>query len=342
MKTLLFLILSLLPCQTFALETSMILRGRFDYNHAETNFTPGIKDSSGIFTTSYLRLGVESKIDDTMKANVIFDFTDANTPKDNGLTELIDVAYVTRLIGRGSLLIGKQGVLIGGRENDYSARELYLFSAFNDATSASATGLTSRYDIFGQSFYAQYLQQRDSKQTPFSDKKILGVAYYGSFFEKMMEPILSYHKLGTTRPGQYDLFTATGVRMNIFLFIFEADYLMLKKEKAGINPALVAVDAKVNSSVLVARYHHEKYRPFVKYILDEGKRYYDLGNGINELETKRNAWEVGMEYYPKKDNDVRYHVVYNSAKLEEETGARDEYEEKKLIIGFSFGLNVMN
>ncbi len=342
MKALLILILSLTPCLAYSLETSMIFRGRFDYNYEEKENTPGLKDSSGVLTTSYLRFGVMAKFDDTMKANLVLDFSDANTPKDNGLTELIDVAYVTKLIGQYSFLLGKQGVLIGGRENDYSLRDIYIYSSFNDATSASATGASVRYDTLGQSFYAQYLQQRDVKQTPFTDKKIIGLAYYGSLFNKKVEPIISYHKLGTTRPGQYDLFTATGVRVYAGQFFFEGDYLILVKEMAGLNAASEVDDAKVTSIVLVARYNQENIRPFIKYLIDKGKNSYDLGNGINDIKTKRDAWETGVEYYPNKDNDVRYHLVYNSSKFEEETGSHAKYTEERFVVGFAFGLNVMN
>ena len=328
---------ALTTSSAMALDTVMGLKGRFDYTHSETENTPGGKDSEGKLTTSFLRLVTEGKINETVTAKLTLDFQPAPAT-DNGLSNLVDEAFLTKSFGNGlSVIVGKQAVLNGGHENEYSVRDLYTTSAHNDQIVDNITGVTAGYAMAGQNVYLQYLQQTDAAQAPaFSDKKVVGIAYYGSFMDKMIEPVISYHKQGTIRAGQYDTFSAVGLRVNVAQFTVEADYLMLEQEKLS-----AAGDAELNSIVALVRYNHENFKPFAKFIKEDAEKGF-AGIIAGADESERTAFELGLEYFPTKDEDFRYHAVYTNSESElTKPTPSSKVEEQKIYVGIAFNYNIL-
>ncbi|MBC7712431.1 MAG: hypothetical protein H7177_03780 [Rhizobacter sp.] len=324
-----------------AVETVMGIKGRFDYINTKTDSNPG-KASSGVLTTSFLRLVTDAKINDTTSAKLTLDFQpNPNGTSDNNVQNLVDEAYLTKSFAHGlTLMFGKQAVMTGGRENDYSTRDLYLVSKFKSEIVDNITGVSAGYSMAGQNLFLQYLQQTDARKTPLTDKKVIGAAYYGEFMDKMIMPILSYHKQGTSRVGAYDDAGSAGLRLTAAKVMLEADYLMLKQEKLSTTLG----DAKLNSVVAHLRYVHENFQPFAKFITEKGKKGYQ-GIVAGSTESKRTAWEVGVEYMPNKDEDMRYHVVYNNSESKNQTtgatGAGAKVEEQKIIAGVAFNYNIL-
>jgi hypothetical protein len=227
--------------------------------------------------------------------------------------------------------------MIGGRENDYSQRDVYLTSNFNYYhVPTNLMGITAGYSMAGQNLYLQYLQQNPSQQTPLTDKKVIGAAYYGDFMNKMLMPIISYHRVGTARVGAYDNTATAGLRLSVANFIIEADYLMLEQEKLS-----TLGDAELKSVVAHVRYAHENFQPFVKFIKEDGKKgYNDLVAGSTTSE--RTAYEVGLEYIPNKDEDFRYHVVYNNSEAKRKSPApTSKVEDQKIFAGIAFNYNIL-
>lgn len=331
--------LALTSTSAFALDTVMTAKGRFDYINTKTENKPGAKTTSGVLTTSFLKLVTDTKVNDTTTAKLTLDFVPA-VGNDNGTSNIIDEAYLTKKAGDFSVILGKQALMTGGRENDYSAREIYLFSHFAESIPKNMVGASAGYSVYAQNFYVQYLQVSDTNKTPLTDKKIIGAAYYGEWMDKMIMPILSYHKLGTNRPGSYDTQAVASLRLNIAKFFVEADYLMLKQEKKS-----TAGDAKVDSIVAHARYIFDQgFQPFVKFISEKGKKGYDgiMGTSSGAIDSKRTAFEVGLEYYPTKDEDMRYHVVYdNSASKKTNPGPETKLDEQKIFAGIAFSYNLL-
>ncbi|MBY0413512.1 MAG: hypothetical protein K2Q18_05075 [Bdellovibrionales bacterium] len=331
--------LALTTSSAMAMDTVMGLKGRFDYVRSETETTPGSKDSSGVLTTSYLRLVTEAKLNDTTTAKLTLDLKDSSTSRDNGLSDFVDEAFITKSFGALNVMIGKQAPMVGGRENDYSSRDVYILSSFNDKIPGTLTGVSVGYTMAGQNVYLQYLQQTDSAQGAtgtFTDKKVVGVAYYGDFMNKMLMPILSYHKAGTDRAGAYDSYMAAGLRVNVASFIIEADYLMLEQEKLSVKG-----DAELKSMVAHVRYAHENFQPFVKYIKEDGKKGFQ-GIVSGSTTSERTAFEVGLEYIPNKDEDMRYHIVYNNAEAKKKSPApTSKVEDQKIYAGIAFNYNIL-
>ncbi len=347
MKKLAVLATLALASSAFAAETKIDLKGRFDYQNTKTktnNGTTTVEDSTGEYQTSYLRLATSSKLNDTVSAKLTLDLTDSNdTTKKNELTKFVDEAYLTKSFGMGlSAMVGKQGVLVGGRENDWSSRDAYSSSAFNGSLPGAVTGLTVGYEVAGQNIYVQHLESDST--TALTDKKITGVAYYGNFMDGMIAPIVSYHKVGTDRAGQYDLFTAAGVQFKWNMIVAEFDYLMLTQENGGTTTTGAKADAELKTMYAHVRYNHDNFRPFFKFMKDEGEKGFSFSNVTvgNGIEAEKTTMEVGLEYVPNKDEDFRYHVVYASSETKETTGTvKEKYEEDKIFAGVAFAWNLL-
>lgn len=335
----------------------LTLKGRFDYQSAETKETSSgttTKTTSGEYSTEYLRLVGATKLGDTVSAKLTLDLTDSNDATNvDGLTKFVDEAFITKSLGMGfTAMAGKQAVLVGGRENDWSGRDMYSASQYSDSIPGSSTGLTLGYEVAGQSFYLQHLESADA--TALVDKKVTGVAWYGNFMEGMVSPIVSYHKVGTDRAGQYDTFLALGSQFKWNQVVAEFDYLMLTKENDGLNAAgTSAADVEHTSMVFHVRYNHENFRPFAKFIMEstEGNDE-DLdgaGTAINTdldvTETKNTEYEIGLEFYPNKDEDFRYHAVYSNSTYESDKGRAGfsafKSEETKIYAGLAFGMDLL-
>lgn len=332
---------ALTSTSAFALDTVMAAKGRFDYIHTETETKPGGETSSGVLTTSFLKLVVDTKVNESTTAKLTLDFTNS-IGADNGTSNLVDEAYLTKRYEALSVILGKQAVMTGGRENDYSARDVYMYSRFAESITENLVGASVGYSMFGQNAYLQYLQQANSGvagQVPFTDKKVIGAAYYGEWMNKMIMPILSYHKLGTNRAGAYNTQMAASLRVNVDKFFVEADYLVLEQEKTATG------DAKVNSIVAHARYIFDQgFQPFVKFITEDGKKGYKgiMGLTSTAIDSERTAFEVGLEYYPTKDEDMRYHVVYNNSTSKQTSPSpTQKIEEQKIFAGIAFNYNLL-
>lgn len=319
----------------FAMDTTMNLKGRFDYVNSEVK-QGGTTTTSGQYQPSYLRWATGAKFNDTTSLKLTLDFTDSNTNVTNGFSEFVDEAYMTKSLGNGfSVMIGKQAVLVGGRENDISTRDIYAKSKFNSEISGNLTGLTAGYEVAGQSFYIQHLTANGdgTTTTPFTDKHVTGVAWYGNLMDGMISPIASYHKVGTSESGRYNVYTALGAQVKWQAVVFELDYLMLTKE--------AATDKELKSIVAHVRYNHDMWRPFAKFIKEDGEGSFAMSTNNAAAETERSVMELGLEIVPNKDEDFRYHVVYSAAETKNSVGAENKNEDTKIYAGVAFGMNIL-
>ena len=107
MKKLAVLATLAMTSSVFAADSSLTIKGRFDYISNETEDTNGsstltsTKDSSGQYSASYLRAGFNGKVNETVEGRLTLDFTDSNTAKENAVSEFVDEAYITKSFGSG-------------------------------------------------------------------------------------------------------------------------------------------------------------------------------------------------------------------------------------------------
>lgn len=338
-----------LSSQAMAADSKMDLKGRFDYNKVETknnNGTTTTKTSSGQYVPSVLKLATETKFNDSLSAKLILDLKESNSVPDNGLANFIEEAFLTKKFGSLSAMVGRQIVLTGGRENEYNKKDLYLKSGFYNIIPDNITGLTLGYEVAGQKVFVQHLEATTTSTGTFTDKKVTGLAYYGSFFDGKISPIFSYHQVGTSRQGQNDILASFGVQGSHMNLVVELDFSMLNEKKGGqkTTTALAnSADAELTAMVLHVRYNHDNFKPFVKWYKEEGEgNSKKLISATTAIKTERSALELGLEYYPEASEDFRYHVVYNTVESKETTGTtKAKNEADSIYAGLAFSFNVL-
>ena len=298
------------------MSTIMNLRGRFDWIHS---------DHQSQFSTEYLRLITDGKVTETTKFSLTL--KPLETAVDGNM---VDSAFVTKKMNDSfSLLIGKHAPFIGGRENDYSDYDLFLISLFKSALPGATPGVSLQYEFHDQTIYLQALKAPlENKHSAYT----YGVTYYGSLVSGKIIPIFSYHQEATQRSGDKNKYLAFGAQALSGTTIVEFDWLKKSEEKNGINQK----NLDTTSMVFQLRYNHERIKPFAKMILDT------LDN-IDGTVTKseRTGWEGGLEYYPVKEEDLHYHIVYNSAETQEKVGGTASSIESKVFVGATFSFNIL-
>jgi hypothetical protein len=330
-----------------ALDTTMNALGRFDYIRTTTkNTATGVTDTksaTGEYKPTFLNWNTEAKFNETTKLKLSLDFTDSAGAVQNSVSEFVDEAFLTKTMGDFSVMAGKHAPALGGFEQMTSKRDVYVLSKYNATVPDNSTGLTAAYTFMNNTLMLQHFENNTNSGTnpTFTDKKISGVSYMGKFMDGMISPMLSYHKIGTARSGNNDIHTGAGLQVSAMNVVFQFDYLMLKQEKAGTDALAAVVDGELKSMVAHVRYNHENFKPFLKYISEKAEG--SITNLVaGAVETKRSAWELGLEYVPNKDEDMNYHVVYNSATVKHSTGTTGtKNTESKLYAGVSFGLNIL-
>ena len=348
-------VLALASGSAMALDTTMNLKGRFDYinQKTETKSSANVttKTSPSEMKPGYLVWTTDAKFNDKATVRLALDLVDANSATGNVVSEFIDEAVWTQSVMPGlSLMIGKQAPMMGGHEQSASKRDVYGASRYNAGLPDNSTGLGVGYTFMNQNLYAQYLENNTNSTNPtLTDKKIANVAFVGNVMDGMITPMLSYTKVGTGRLGQYDIHTAAGLAASYMNVVFQFDYLMRENQKAGTNQAGTATDAELTTMVAHVRYNHENYKPFFKYIKEDAEGSYDLGASFSgAVESERTVMELGLEYVPNKDEDMRYHLVYSAAETEETKRLtanaaenNEKFEDTKIYAGVAFGMNLL-
>lgn len=325
---------ALLATSVFAGEIKV--NGRFNYLHTDSKTNSASKVTAGNYTVDYLKVKNTAKFNDTTSGEVSLNLrakndTDAATRSFNNF---VDTAVLSKAFGSFTVIAGKQPVLIGGRENDYSGRDIYTTSVFRSAVPYNQVGLTAQYSFMGHDFYIQHQENSDIAST--TDKKITGVAFFGNLMDGMIKPILSYHKKASgSIANKDDKLMAAGVQFNHSNLTAEFDYLTHEQAIAtGSAP-------KLTSMVFHVAYTHDMFAPFAKYIMETGKDSYAIGTVVDGTKNERTAFELGLNVVPNKDEDFRYHVVYSSSEKKEKTGGTDKVKENTLYAGLAFGLNIL-
>ena len=338
--------------------------GRFDYKNLKTKSiskvtnttTSTFKDTSGEYEVNLARILTAAKINDSLTFDMELDLKQASGTKSNGgaLNDFVDSMVLTKNFGENfSVKVGKQDPLVGGFEWTVADADIYSASSFYANAPLNSVGLSGHYSFLGHTLSLVHLETTENlpANTTAQDRKVTGALLAGTYLDGMLSTRLSYHKSGiTVTPSatsdvKSDL-TAIGFQIDKNMFVVQLDYLMAKNKDAGTTDASVTTDAKLTSLVAHVRYNHENYKPFVKYIMDKSKGSYELTRDVAGAESKRSVIEVGMEYVPNKNEDMRYHVVYSSAETKQDTAAtgvtvRESKKDDTFFAGVKFGFNLL-
>jgi hypothetical protein len=239
--------------------------------------------------------------------------------------------YLTSLANSGA------GGLAGAGANSDNTAVIPVFARGTVLTPENMSGLGFAYAINAD----HKLEFQIANQTN-SDSNLLGatnnqhttgLAYWGSFAEKMFQTYLSY-TMGvadtktTALPaavgaGHKQTFIGAGFR------IAPMEGLNVDLEYLSNQDKADAGTAETTSTILEARYKMGAWTPIAKYEMSTDK------NQAGDDNFKRDAWALALEMTPKAEDAFRYHVAYTSI-TDKDWAAGDDQTQNLITIGFKY------
>lgn len=249
------------------------------------------------------------------------DFT-AESAGSDGLPAGIHYLYVTHKINdQLSLQVGKQFVLTGSWEYNYSIAQLYHYSAtFLKGPSLFETGAQVGWNVAGQFFALQLLNSVPESSRKRSDELIKVLAWYGNFGNGAIQPIVSYaifprprDKVGSVRDDKAETQEwSYGTRINQGPWEYElvggnlrsSDYTAYRDDGSGtVTEVSTAAEAwQLIYGLVRYKFADPRIEPFLKITQDEGKT-------AGERSHSFTRGSIGLEYFPE-NSPLRYHLVH--------------------------------
>jgi hypothetical protein len=334
---------AVLATQAFAGDHTISTRGRMSWMYEDRDTkTTQVKNSSEI-KAEQLYLALAGKLSANTTYNITLNLADSSTAatagKDN-TNNYIDELYITRTLAEGlNLQLGKMAVIAGGVEYVHAEEDMYSRSAFYNNAPANEMALVLSKEFVGQTLSLQYFNGNNertttnSSGTTVSAQSKFGYAaqYAGSFANGLVKPNIGYTVDPTTRSKGPDTYLAGGLQFNLpASFVVEADYGLKTLKKAGT----AGQDNKLNSmSALVVWSGLERFSPSVKFIKDTDK----TNNGAKVSDTT--TYTAALEYKDSKEDAIRYHVAYSSAKVKPVTGS--SHTDATVLVGAKFDVALL-
>lgn len=170
----------------------------------------------------------------------------------------------------------------------------------------------------------------DSELTTSTNRRhTMGLAYWGSFAEKMVQTYLSYTvgAADNTTAGHEQTFLGAGFRIAPMENLnVDLEYLA-NSDKISTT----GVKAETTSTILEARYKMGAWTPLLKYEMST-----DTDGAATAAEFKRDAFSVGVEMVPKAEDSFRYHVAYTSIKDRDFAPTAEDMTQSMITVGFKY------
>jgi hypothetical protein len=263
----------------------------------------------------------------------------ATTNARDSLNSAIDFAYIQHNLMDGlSLQLGKFGTDIGGIEGMTSGADLYLTSqAYNEETSLRyATGIKAIYTFADQEISAMVMNESVNADANGATggsgpgagfnqtRNAAGIVYKGSFMDKTLSPVLSYHEdnlqpttttaaTNTSFIDRKNSFAAVGLKYDWAPIFVEVDY----HYNTYKNRSIMDETDKTSTVAGTIGYRMEN---FVAKLKAEGSETEIFSAASTSTKPKYNGYQAAVEYLPTNDKNFRYHVAYVSRDTKPETG----------------------
>lgn len=314
-----------------ALAASVIVDGRFDstsmtYNDEAKAANTSVSNYSA-FQGSRLRLNMNSKIKDDLTGALRLNLLVANSipSTESKISKYIDFAYLQQQINpMFYVTAGKVIAAIGGREAMNNPGDYYFVSmAGNEIVSRDTSGLWPVGVILGMNMDEQKIELEvanttsddtnttgtaPSTKTSIGQTRLMaGLSYIGSFNDKKILPVISFHRDAESDNTEARDYMALGSKFIFDSFDFEMDYLSnVRKFKTW-----AANDSK-NMQSIVGSFRYKMSEAF--HMLAKVESSTDeiaATASVDPAFTKVKYMQAGLaaEFYPYNDVKFRYHFA---------------------------------
>jgi hypothetical protein len=325
--------------------------GRADYE-ANTFNDAANRNNNTRFNIQTLRVDAKGNLDEATQFRLRYRFNNPTSGINAGtsargynqrdsVNRNLDFAYVQRkFMDNLSLQVGKFNTDIGGIEGMTSGPDLYFTSqAYQEQNEFRyATGAKLMFN-FAENHEIDLMSTNQEVDvvdanpagagTSFGQNhETYGVVYKGSFMDKTLQPVLSWHNdktqpttasnplggLNAATPRDVDAnYYAAGLKWDFAPVFVEADYLydtFKDLRQVGDTDKTTSIVATVGGRM-------DNWVGKLKYEHSEAEAFTAPGTSGK---TKYDGYQAAVEYLPTNDKTFRYHVAYVSRDTKPETG----------------------
>ena len=338
-------------------DSKLVMDGRADYVsqmfNDDATAPGGARPNNSGFKLNNIRADFQGRLGEetTYRMRLNFGNTSAANNAADGLSSFLDYAYVSRTLMPGlNLLMGKQWNGTAGIVGAYDPSDFYLIPrAYLDEYLAGLiynTGVGLNYSVAGQWFALTVTDPGAGSSDPATgqpnnSRQVISGRWFGDFLDHSLIPTLGYisENRQNQTAGTKDLkntYLSAGFKYTIPMLDVEFDYLAnayADKTTAGSNDS-------TTTAYLLARYKMDGLKPFAAY---EMSTVLTETSATTEKKATINNFQLGVEYYPKKSEDFRYHVVYTNGVTATDAGTGTTVNQKaqQIIVGMRFKSDFM-
>lgn len=311
--------------------------------------------SSSFFKPEVARMYLSGMIGDaTVDAGLnLRSFVVSGGQKVMTVDKFVEHLTIAKPMGDWTFTAGKMWMNVGGFERRaFYDGDTYLTSLANGGQGGRLLGATLGSEVAGSvvtpenmsgvaaaytinadhkvEFQLANQTNSDSELTTATNKRhTMGLAYWGSFADKMVQTYISYVSgaADTVTEGHEQTFLGAGFRLapmeNLSL---DLEYLSNTDKLSSATPS---TKDETTSTFLEARYKMGMWVPVLKYEMSNAKL-------ADADYLKRAGYAVALEIVPKAEDAFRYHVAYTSTTDDFDNAALNDTTKSMITVGFKY------
>lgn len=265
----------------------------------------------------------------------------------------LDLAFVTNKFNDSmALTVGKFATDMGGYEGSVSGADLYMktigFSGSRGIGDLYYTGTKFAYSFLDQEVALHVANQtvdasglgNTGVAGKFNQNKFMtGLVYKGTFMDKALTAIASYHTQegkitgpGTDDPQYKNTYMSVGAKYETDMFAVDGDYSMntLGGYTVGYTTAQAAKNDTLNTMQVGFAYKMDQWTPRLKV---ESTTETVASASTTDTKTTYTGTQLAVEYKPVKDDMFRYHFAYWQREAKDDTAGAVAKTDKYIVLG---------
>lgn len=342
MKTTVRLLASMLILASAnAFAAGATVDGRMDWvgtSYNDAAATAAGTGGSSAFQVSRLRLMFQSNLTEDIMGKVRLNLIESASTviPESKINKYVDYAYLTQKFNPNfSASVGRVVNLIGGREAINGGGDYYFVSQAGAQIQGRATNaqypvgllLTGMFEDQRLDVIAANTTANDSVGTTATQTRMMmGVSYLGSFLDKTIMPIVSYHQDADNENNEKRTYLNAGIKWIIAQpFELELDYLA---NNNSFKTWAAAASKDTTSIVGSFRWKASDYFHAIAKV-ESSTDSVAAAAGANPTFNDNKITQIGLagEYYPNTSaTNMRYHLAAVQRTMKPGAGGDDQVE----------------